>query len=134
MTLSVANMLSGPHATSFLHMVESYVDDFIQLVQSPNSRVLRHCSCTLLHAVHSVFPSPPSTGHNGQDPISLKKLLEGDGVWEVRKEVLGWVFDRTTRCIKLVEKKQKFVTGELKTIAQMTGVSFKRFEKLNGKL
>lgn len=35
--------------------------------------------------------------HSSADPISKKKLKEGDGLWEVRKEILGWIFDRVKR-------------------------------------
>jgi hypothetical protein len=33
------------------------------------------------------------TRHNGEDPIALKKLLAGDGIWDIQKDILGWVFD-----------------------------------------
>ncbi len=75
---------NAKHGTSFLHMLEVYVDDFIQLVQSRDPQVLRHCSRAVLHGVHSVFPSTNITGHTGEDPISQKKLMEGEGLWEVR--------------------------------------------------
>jgi hypothetical protein len=32
-------------------------------------------------------------GHAGQDPVSIKKLKQGDGLWATRKELLGWVFN-----------------------------------------
>ena len=28
--------------------------------------------------------------------VSVKKLLKGEGVWAVRKEVLGWIIDGAT--------------------------------------
>ncbi|KAL7546620.1 hypothetical protein ACHAWF_015384 [Thalassiosira exigua] len=96
----------------FLHMVEVYVDDFIQLAQTSDRDMLLHCSRALLHAIHSVFPPPAITGHNGEEPISLKKLREGEGLWDVRKEILGWMFDGATR----------------------NGVQFNRVQKIVGKL
>ena len=85
-------------------MLEVYVDDFIQLAQSTDVDVLRHCSRAALHGIHSVFPPPKVTGHSGEDPISKKKLMEGEGVWEVQKEIMGWIMDGATRCIELAEK------------------------------
>ena len=71
-----------------------------------------HC-CTEL----TVCSLPPRvTGHNGEDPVLLKKLDEGEGLWEVRKEVLGWMMDGATRCIKLAEKKQDAVLAKIKAV------------------
>jgi hypothetical protein len=39
----------------------------------------------MLHAIHSVFPPTNITGHDGKDPLALKKLLAGNGIWA------GWV-------------------------------------------
>ena len=35
-----------------------------------------------------MFPYSEVTGHMGKDPVSLKKLMEGEGLWDVRKEIL----------------------------------------------
>ena len=127
--------VSGRAGAKFLQMLEVYVDDFLQMVQSNDEEVLRHCSRALLHAIHSVFPPPAITGHNGAEPVSIKKLLQGEGLWEVRKELLGWVFDGATRCIELATKKQEAILKELKNVLRMKrGVPFKRIEKLVGKL
>ena len=122
-------------AAAFLHMLEVYVDDFVQLAQSTDPAVLRHCSRAVLHGIHSVFPPPAISGHNGEEPVSVKKLLEGEGLWEVRKEILGWIFDGATRCIELAEKKRDAILAELKTCLRIkSGVGFNRFQKLVGKL
>ena len=41
--------MSGSQATQFLQMLEAYVDDYLQLVQSRDPRVLWHCSRAVLH-------------------------------------------------------------------------------------
>ena len=116
-------------------MLEVYVDDFVQMAQTTARSALRHCSRALLHGIHSVFPPPAVTGHTGEDPVSLKKLDEGDGLWEVRKEELGWMLDGASRCIELAEKKQDAILAEIKAVLRMKGgVPFKRFEKLLGRL
>ena len=82
-----------------------------------------------------MFPPPDVTGHNGADPVSVKKLLKGEGVWQVRKEILGWMFDGGTRCIELTENRQNALLDELKKVVRIkSGVPFKRMEKLVGKL
>jgi hypothetical protein len=76
--------------TDFLYLLESYVDDFIGLAQTTNADKLRHLSRAMLHAIHSVFPPTAVTRHDGEDPIALKKLLAGNGIWDVQEEILGW--------------------------------------------
>ena len=127
--------LKGKDGAKFLQMIEVFVDDFIQLAQTRDPEKLRHLSRAALHGIHSVFPPPSITGHSGAEPVSLKKLLQGEGVWAVRKEILGWMMDGATRCIELSEKKQLAIQKELKTVMRIkTGVPYNRVEKLIGKL
>ena len=102
-----AREMAPKQGKAFLQMLEVYVDDFIQLAQTTDQEELRHLSRALLHGMHSVFSPPSVTGHSGEDSVSIKKLLEGKGLWEVRKEILGWVFDGATRCIELAQKKPR---------------------------
>ena len=122
------------YATSFRRLIEVYVDDFIALVQTSDRHQLLHITRALLHAIHDVFPPPHISGHKGDDPISLKKLLDGDGLWDTRKELLGWVFDGTTRCIHLPHDKMESIQRELKNVCRLQRVPLKRFESLIGKL
>ena len=78
--------------------------------------VLLHTSQAALFGIHSVFPPPQISGHSGEVPILMKKLINGDGVWEVRKEVLGWIMDGATGCIELSENKQQQIITEIKTL------------------
>ena len=81
----------------------------------------------LLHGIHSVFPLPQVSGHNGQYPIYKKQLESGEDQWAVRKEVLGWIFDGATRCIEMAWDKKSAIGAELHNIVRMTkGVPFKR--------
>jgi len=135
MRLPTLDKASGRAAEAFVQLLEVFVDDFIQLVQSKDPSVLRHCSRAILHGIHSTFPPPAITGHSGEEPISMKKLAEGEGLWETRKEILGWIIDGAKRTIELTEKKQKAIQKELKDVLRMkNGVDFKRIQKLVGKL
>ncbi len=70
--------------------MDVFVDDFVGLAQKLKQRV----SCTLLEAVDEVFcPLSPTDPPAQQEPISVKKLLEGDGSWSTIKLVLGWILD-----------------------------------------
>ena len=88
----------------------------------------------MLHAIHIVFPPPNITGHNGDDPISVKKLIEGEGLWEYRKTILGWIFDGIARSIELPEKKVKEILQELKTIGRKGNILLERYQKILGQL
>ena len=71
------------------------------------------------------------SGNNGQDLISKNQLESGKGQWEVRQEVLGWMVDGATRCIKLVREKRSVIDAELHKIVHMKkGVPLKRIKKL----
>ena len=119
----------------FLHLIEIYVDDFVAMTQTSSPDKLLHLSRAMLHGIHSVFPPPDVSGHNGQDPVSQKKLDDGDGQWASRKEILGWIFDGVTRCIELTTERQKTIDTEIKRVLRMKGgAPYKRVEKLIGKL
>ena len=96
--LPAAASLTGAQSEMFVQLLESFVDDFMHLVQSTDPEVLRHCSRALLHGIHSVFPPPKITGHSGADPVSVKKLENGKGI------LVGWMIDGATCCIELTEK------------------------------
>ena len=103
------------------------------MVQTSNVAHLRQVSRGLLHAIYGVFPFSAITGHAGDDPVSIKQLLEEEGTWDVRKEILGWVFDGAKRCIELLVKKLEAITSELRSILRLQYILYKSFEKNVGK-
>jgi hypothetical protein len=47
-----------------------------------------------IHGIHAVFPPTLVTHHkDGKEPISTKKLAQGDGNFDTKKEMIGFVFD-----------------------------------------
>ena len=120
--------------TNLNQLLEVYMDDFIGLVQSNNHPSLLHFSRAILHGIHSVFPPPSITHHSGADPISEKKLEAGDGLWEVRKEILGWIFDGVKRTIELPPEKVAKMIDAIQTAKRQGWLGRKAFESLRGKL
>ena len=56
-------------------------------------------------------------------------------MWDVRKEILGWMFDGASRCIEITEGREEKINMELKTVLQIrSNVPFNRFEKIVGNL
>ena len=88
---SVAQRLLA--TATFTNLVEVFVDDFIAATNNTDSKHLEHFSRAMLFGVHSVFPPPEISGHQGEDPILQKKVLQGGGTWETTKEILGWLVD-----------------------------------------
>jgi hypothetical protein len=105
------------------------------LAQTTDPDKLRHLSRAVLHGIHSVFPPPTAVnGHVGEDPVSQKKLEQGDGLWAVRKDILGWVFDGAKRCIELPQDKVDKLTAENHCVTRTEAIPRKQFEQLRGKL
>jgi hypothetical protein len=116
------------------YLFELFVDDFIGLVQATDEGILRHHTRALFHGIHSIFPPVSVTGHSGEDPISQKKLDEGDGIWAVRKEILGWIFDGIARTIELPAKKVLTLETDITTILRHKGCTNKELQSVLGKL
>ena len=56
-------------------------------------------------------------------------------MWDVRKEILGWVFDGISKYIEYPTNKKEKVLKEIKyAIRKKSGIIFKDFEKFTGKL
>jgi hypothetical protein len=85
-------------ATSFKYMLEDYVDDFVDLAIPESQQQLDHIANATLHGIHDVFPA---NTNSDEDPISLKKLLKGEGAWDTTKEVLGHTFNGVHKTVWL---------------------------------
>ena len=66
--------VDGRQRASFLHLLEVYVNNFIQMAQTSNRATLRHLSIALIYGVHSMFPYSEVTGHMGEDPVSCSRI------------------------------------------------------------
>jgi hypothetical protein len=123
-----------PQLTKFLTLLEVYVDDFIAITQSTDEDHLRNVTRHLLDAIDSIFPGPATTKSNLGPAISKKKLL-AEGVWETRKEILGWLIDGIHRTIALPQKKAKSLVDQLRQMRRSKAtVRLKDFQKLHGRL
>jgi hypothetical protein len=77
-----------------------YVDDFILMAQTRRhqQRLLR----AALHSIDSVFsPRQPAHPSTRKEPISEKKLRQGDAHWSTRKTILGWDLDTAVGTLTL---------------------------------
>jgi hypothetical protein len=125
---------SQVEAEKVTSLLEVYIDDFIGLIHATDPDLVWHYSRALLHGIHSVFPLSEVSGHHGGDPISRKKMLAGDGVWAVRKEIIGWMFDGTSRTIELPPDKFENFLKVLDPTIQRKWTTLSDFRSLTGKL
>ena len=72
-----------------------YVDDFCYAAtQSEDGEHIPTIRRAAIHGIHAVFPPTSVTHHkDGKEPISAKKLAAGDGNFDTKKEMIGFVFD-----------------------------------------
>jgi len=115
-------------------LLDVYMDDFIGLAQAITKEELLHFTRAVLHGIHTVFPPPGLMDDPDDEPISVKKLRQGDGLWSTQKEILGWLFDGVTKCLKLPEDKVKKIRKSLLQITRKKMVRIGELETLNGKL
>lgn len=86
--------------------IELFIDDFM-LMSSDVAHFWR-LSQAALHGIHSVFPPPSVTEHkNGKEPMLIKKLVQGDGDWAIKKVILGWLLDGVACRVSLYPNKAK---------------------------
>jgi hypothetical protein len=79
--------------------VDNFCNAAMQLLDGSHVPMIRRAS---IHGVHAAFPEPAVTGHqNGKDPLSNKKLEQGDGNFASTKDMIGFTFDGIKRTIQL---------------------------------
>ena len=120
--------------TKEITLIEVFVDDFIGAVNNLTDAHLTKVSKAMIHGVHSIFPPPDISGHNGHDPVSHPKLLKEEGLWAFEKEVLGWILNGKDFTLQLPTPKCEAIRKMTKTIITSKRVSLNKFQKLAGKL
>ena len=117
-----------------IQYIDVFVDDFLGICQGEKNK--SHVRQTLLHAVDDVFR--PNDFHDSlfrREPVSLKKLRQGDCSWSTIKQVLGWIINTATMTISLPEHRQERL-GEILASVPLTQkrLSVKRWHKILGEL
>ena len=74
----------------FRYFIDVYVDDFLPMAIATSKEQLEHVANAVLQGIHDCFPQDSDEAN---DPISLKKLLKGEGQWALLKDMLGFDFD-----------------------------------------
>ena len=131
---------SLPSPPDPLSYIDIFVDDFVALSQdatpgndSSNARRVRR---TLLHAIDDVFRHlEPDDNPFRKEPVSMKKLEQGDCSWGTIKEVLGWIIDTVNMTIHLPDRRVERLGEILASIpVSQRRTSVKKWHKVLGEL
>ena len=60
--------------------------------------------------IHDVFPPDPMAS---KDPIAETKLIQGDGIWAIQKQLLGFNFDGQEKTMCLSKTKHDVLLNTL---------------------
>jgi hypothetical protein len=130
----VQDTFDNNNTTNSTTILEVFVNDFIGMTNNKSEKHLTKLTRAMLHGIHSIFPPPCMTGHDGGDPISEKKLKQGDGIWSTSKEILGWEFNGDDYTICLPAQKCKDTCHLIKKLLQQKRSSLNKYQKVAGKL
>ena len=128
------NDLPTSDLNSVMALIEVFVDDFIGCVDNVTQEKLLHTSRAMLHGIHSIFPPPKVTGHNGGDPISEKKLDKHEGMWAHVKEILGWILDGANFTIFLPPEKVQKIRTKLRKLQKRKNMKTRELQHIAGTL
>jgi hypothetical protein len=117
-------------------LLQVYVDDFCYAAtQSEDGKHIPTIRRAAIHGIHAVFPPTSVTHHkDGKEPISAKKLAAGDGNFDTKKAMIGFVFDGVKRTVHLPPAKAAAYIKETHTLLRRKTVPLKNLQMLVGKL
>ena len=122
-----------PRRHALLKYVDVYVDDFLALAQFGSQRQVR---LALLKAVDTIFrPLETADPPARREPVSLKKLKQGDMTWATIKEVLGWIINTAAFTVSLPPHRIQQLMEILTSIPlSQKRLSVKKWHKILGQL
>ena len=77
----------------------------------------------LLHHIDRVLAQPAIDEKHRNEAVSLKKLLQGNGSWNTRKVILGWIVDTIPHTIELPPHRKETLAQIFEEFAGLKRVS-----------
>ncbi len=117
-------------------LLQVYVDDFCYAAtQSKDGMHILTIRWAAIHEIQAVFPPPAVTNNkDGKDPISWKKLLQGNGHFQSKKDMIGFSFDGVKRTVHPPPVKAKAYIKEIHCILRWKSVPLKTLQGVVGKI
>ena len=88
----------------------------------------------LFHAIDQVLATPGVSDEKRLEALSLKKMLKGDGSWNTRKVILGWIVDTLRQTLELPPHRKQELARIFADLSSRSRVSRKTWERTLGKL
>jgi hypothetical protein len=126
--------LAPPRGRPSLAAFDVFVDDFIGACQGPLAR--RHyVRRVLLNSIDDVLrPLSPSEPYR-KEPISVKKLRQGDASWHTIKEILGWVINTADMTLSPTPRRSARLLELLDSIPPtQRRISIRKWHRILGEL
>jgi hypothetical protein len=117
-------------------LLQVYVDDFCYAAtQSKDGTHIPMIRWAAIHGIKAVFPPPAVTKHkDGKDPISWKKLLQGNGHFQLKKYMIRFSFDGVKRTVHLPPAKEKAYIKEIHCTLRRKSIPLKTLQRVVGKI
>ena len=133
-TIPNARDPSLPYPTEPAAYVDVFMDDFIALAQGHDNR--QRVRKLLLHAVDKVFrPNDFYDSHTRREPVSMKKLRQGDCSWTTTKSILGWIINTVAGTLTLPSHRQERLNQILASLPiTQKRTTVKKWHRLLGEL
>lgn len=124
-----------PQRQRILALIDVFVDDFIGAAQGTPRR-LNRIRRILMEAIDDVFrPNDPDDPPFRKEPISVRKLQQGDACWSTVKKVLGWIIDSVAMTLTLPERRLRRLADLLASIPRdQKRLALKKWHSLLGEL
>jgi hypothetical protein len=116
-------------------LLQVYVDNFCHAaMQSTDGMHIPTIRRAAIHGVHALFPPTSITNHDGgKEPISQKKLAQGDRQFVTSKDMISSRFNGIKRTVCLPAEAMAYI-NEAHTVLQRKTVPLKTLQVLVGKL
>ncbi|KAL7576529.1 hypothetical protein ACA910_018027 [Epithemia clementina (nom. ined.)] len=116
-----------------LAYADVFVDDEILVGQGSHARLNRFRR-QLLHLNDAVFRPNDAMDTIRKEPISLKKLSQGDACWSPRKVILGWQVDTIAGTLELPAHRKQRLLAILHAVQGRKRISLRQMHQLLGEL
>jgi hypothetical protein len=117
-------------------LLQVYVDDFCYAAtQSKDGAHIPAIRRAAIHGIKAVFPPPVAMKHqDGNDPISWKKMLQGNKNFESKKDMIRFSFDGVKHMVHLPLAKAIAYIKEIHRILIQKSVPLKTLQGVVGKI
>jgi hypothetical protein len=126
--------LHPPRGRPSLHAIDIFVDDFLGVCQGSPSR-RQFIRRVLLNAIDTILRPLDNADQYRKEPISIKKLQQGDASWATIKEILGWMVDTQKMTLTLTPRRSARLAELLDSVpAHQRRMSIKKWHRILGEL